>query len=255
MASADVILEARGISRTFWRTKALLPMDLTVKSGEVLAVTGLNGAGKTTLLTMMAGALFPTTGDIHVFGLHRWRENYAIRCRSFFLPVTFPLGGMATPYEYLRFIAQVYGLTKVTFHARLEELCLQFDYLGQLGRPWKKLSLGQIRKAGLIAAFLPDVELRILDEPFAWGIDPAGMEVLYRWVADASVRQNSATVFSTQVLDQAETAAHRVLLLDRGQLSFCDKPDALLAKAGISPDEPRAFTRAFMKLAGRDTVN
>ena len=70
MAGAEVILEAKGLSRKFWRTQALLPMDLTLRSGEVLAVTGLNGAGKTTLLTMMAGALFPTTGEIHVFGLH-----------------------------------------------------------------------------------------------------------------------------------------------------------------------------------------
>ena len=246
----DIILQAEGIHRRFWRVRAVRPMTLRLHRGEILAVVGPNGAGKTTLLNMLAGALYPGGGNVRVFGLHRWRDNRAIRLRSFFLPVYFPVGGAPNPYGYLRFVAQVYGLPKAEFHARLEELCARMDYLPHLGRSWETLSLGLARKAGLIAAFLPRVELRILDEPFANGIDPAGMEVLYSWIAAASERDGAATVFSTQVLDQAEDNAHRVLLLNKGEMRMCDTTDALMAAAGVDPDEPRAFARAFMKLTG-----
>ncbi len=115
-------------------------------------------------------------------------------------------------------------------------------------KPWERLSLGMMKKTGLIAAFLPKVPLRMFDEPFAGGIDPMAMEQLYTWMAEAKAH-GETILFSTQVLEQAENAADRLLLLEDGAIRALATPAALIVQAGIDPNEPRALYKAFLAMA------
>ena len=83
--------------------------------------------------------------------------------------------------------------------------------------------------------------------PFAGGIDPMGMEVLYQWLDNSRVR-GEAIIFSTQVLEQAAQASDRLAVINNGKIAIEGTPEALLQQAGISPTEPRALARAFVKL-------
>ena len=241
------LIEVTGLRCRYGSRHALDDVSLSIGQGTVLAVAGPNGAGKTTLLNLLAGVMYPTAGHVTVFGLHRWREGFGIRRRSFYLPVQFPRFASETPYGYLRLIAEVYGLARARFHERLETLAGEMDLLEHLGRRWVTLSLGHAKKAGLIGTFLPEIELRIMDEPFAGGIDPLGMETLFRWIKAARDR-GETVVFSTQVLDQAETVCDRILLLNRGTVVACDSPEDLIRRGGADPSTPRALAAAVINL-------
>lgn len=228
-------------------TDAIRDLNLAIPCGCVVCVIGPNGAGKTTLIDLLAGQLFPTQGDVRVFGMDRWKQNFEIRKRSTILSYGTSFGACPTPYEYLRFLAEIYGLPKAEFLERLRRLGDDMAMTAQLNKEHYKLSLGMRKKIGLIGCFLPDVELRIMDEPFAGGIDPTGMEALYSWMRSARDR-GETVIFSTQVLDQAEQAADLIAVLDNGILrAFCS-PAELLDRMQIDPNHPRALAQAFIGL-------
>jgi ABC-2 type transport system ATP-binding protein len=133
------------------------------------------------------------------------------------------------------------------FASRVWDLVHQMDLGSHWQKSWTSLSLGMIKKAGLVGVFLPDADLRILDEPFAGGVDPLGMEALYRWMIQSRAR-GETIVFSTQVLEQAGAICDRILLLEKGSLRWLGAPDDLVKEAGLDPDEPRAFARAFASI-------
>jgi ABC-2 type transport system ATP-binding protein len=247
---AQVAVEAVGLRFRYGRTWAVDGVSLDIAPGEVLCVIGANGAGKTTLLSLLGGMVLPQQGHVHVFGLDRWRENFAIRKRSTFLLAEPAFGESLTPYEFLRFFAQIYGVPKQTFLERVKRLATEMNMTEHWNKPWRKLSLGMLKKTGLIAAFLPDAELRIMDEPFAGGIDPMAMETLYAWIAEAKAR-GETIIFSTQVLEQAESAADRILMLEDGHIRALGTPEEIVAAAGVDAGEPRALYKAFLQLTRR----
>lgn len=251
--SSDAVLEAVGLRHKYGLTTAIDGVSLEVPGGEILCIIGSNGAGKTTLLSLLGGMILPQRGHVRVFGLDRWRANFEIRKQSTFLFANPVFGASRTPYEFLRFFAQIYGIPRGVFLERVERLAAEMNMTGHWDKPWNKLSLGMMKKAGLIAAFLPEVPLRMFDEPFAGGIDPMAMEQLYGWMADGKAH-GETILFSTQVLEQAENAADRLLLLEDGGIRALDTPDALITQAGVDPNEPRALYKAFLAMSRHETV-
>lgn len=245
---SDGLIQVIGLRKKYPGVWALRGVSLEIRAGEVFCVIGPNGAGKTTLLYLLAGAVFPSAGHVTVFGLHRWKRNFEIRKRSVLLTTEPLYGASPTPYEYLRFLAQIYGLSKDAFRDKIRRLGDEMQYRPYVSKAWSALSPGLAKKAGLIGCFLPDLPLRILDEPFAGGIDPVGMEVLYGWM-DAARNRGETTVFSTQVLDQAEHVADRIALLHEGGILAVGSPAVLMDQAGVSPSsEPRPLAKAFLRL-------
>lgn len=244
------ILTATNLSKKFGREQAVDGVSIEVAARESLCIVGPNGAGKTTFLLLLGGVLLPSNGHVTVFGLDRWRSSFDIRRRSTFLTATPIFGASDTPLQFLRFFAQIYGMEKGMFRVRLEELAAGLEMLAHLGKPWRSLSLGMIKKAGLIAALLPDAELRIFDEPFAGGIDPFAMDFLFQRF-NACCTGGETIIFSTQVLEQAQTAAHRIMLMEAGRMSAIGTPDELFERAGVAPGSPRALYETFHRLVKR----
>lgn len=246
-------IESVSLTKEFKWVAAVKDVSFTLQSGEVLCVIGANGAGKTTLLYLLGGILLPSEGRLTVLGMDRWRDNFALRRRSTFVPAQPVFGASPTPFEYLRFVAQIYQLPENQFHARMEPMVEQFDFREQLHKEWKHLSLGHTKKAALMAGFLPDANLRIFDEPFAGGIDPVGMEALYRWIGERR-SAGETIVFSTQVLEQAEINADKILVLESGRVVKFGTPEELLEAAGVQLDTPRALVKAYMHLTRHDAA-
>jgi ABC-2 type transport system ATP-binding protein len=243
----DPVISAVGLKKYFGSTKAIDGVSCTLHAGESLCIVGPNGAGKSTLLYLLGGIAYPTQGHVTVFGLNRWKNNFEIRQNSTFLTADPIFGASQTPYGFLRFYAQIYGIDQKIFTERTKILATQMQLIPHLNKPWGMLSFGMIKKVGLVAAFLPTAQVRILDEPFAGGIDPHAMEQLYQWII-AGKEGGETILFSTQVLEQAETASDRLLLLEKGAIIAFDTPQEIIRQAKIDPASPRALYQAFIKL-------
>ena len=198
---------------------------MVIEPGQILSVLGVNGAGKTTLLRCFSG-IVTGSGNIYYDGERFTRGNMDLRRRIAFLPdfpIVFP---HHTVLRHIGMVLKIYGADSPAIEPRILDLLRGFDILPLVDTPMAKLSRGQAYKAALAALLATDTELLLLDEPFASGMDPNGITFLKR-EARAAVARGHTVIYSTQILDTAETLSDRVLVIERGQVRYYAPLDEL----------------------------
>ncbi len=196
-------------------------VDLDVQPGTLTAVVGGDGAGKTTLLRVLAGAVAPTSGQVHVPA--RDRIGYVSAGAGVYDDLTVE--------QNLRFAAAAYGIPRDQVEARMVELLATTQLAGARHRLAGNLSGGMRQKLGFACAMLHAPDLLIMDEPTT-GVDPVSRAELWRLVSTA-LAHGTAAVFSTTYLDEADRADH-VVVLDRGRVVVAGAPGE------VADDLPRA---------------
>jgi ABC-type multidrug transport system ATPase subunit len=206
------------LSKRYGRVHALDGVTLTIEPGQIVSVIGVNGAGKTTLLRCLSGIVVGS-GTIWYDGAKFTRGSMDLRRRLAFLPdfpVAFPQN---TVLRHIGMVLRLYGADEAAVEPRVLELLRGFDLLPLIDTQMAKLSRGQAYKAALTALLAVSPELLLLDEPFASGMDPNGITFLKREARAAAARGHTV-IYSTQILDIAETLSDRVLVIERGQARY-----------------------------------
>jgi ABC-type multidrug transport system ATPase subunit len=204
------------LSKRYGRVHALEDINLTIEAGQIVVVLGVNGAGKTTFLRCLCGVV-AGSGHILYDGDQLTRGNMNVRRKIAFLPdfpIAFP---HHTVLRHVGMVLRLYGADERVMESRVLDLLRGFDILSLVDTPMSKLSRGQAYKAALTALLAIDPEVLLLDEPFASGMDPNGISFVKR-EARAAAGRNCTIIYSTQILDIAETLADRVLIIERGQV-------------------------------------
>src|SRR5262245_40141229 len=114
-------LEIRGLVKSFDRP-AVDRLDLTVRTGEFYSLLGPNGAGKTTTLRMVAGLLRPDAGSISICGIDALADPVAAKRVVAWVSDEPMIYDKLTPFEYLEFVAGLWGIDAKVAQARAEEL-------------------------------------------------------------------------------------------------------------------------------------
>ncbi len=211
----------RDVSVYFGPRAALQGVNLEVKSGSIVAVVGGDGAGKSTLLGLLAGTVGTSSG-------HLERPPLA---RLGYLPTSSGVYLDLSVAENLAFVARAHRLARARTLERTHVLLERAGLAGFENRLGGELSGGMRQKLGLIRVLLPEPDLLVLDEPTT-GIDPVSRRALWAIVARAAA-DGAAVVVSTSYLDEAERAAH-ILVLDRGRpLAEGTREDILRRTPGI----------------------
>jgi ABC-type multidrug transport system ATPase subunit len=192
------LLTARGVARRFGSRVALLPTDVSLAAGEVVALVGPNGAGKSTLLSILAGALEPTEGVVERPGRVGW------------VPQRPAHYGRLTALENLRLFAALEGAPD----ARAEELAADFE----LPRDTRasSLSVGNRQRLDVALALLSSPQVLLLDEPTA-SLDPAQRERVWR-IARGVADGGGAVLVATHHWEELASLADRTLELADGHL-------------------------------------
>jgi ABC-2 type transport system ATP-binding protein len=224
-----VALEIAGLHKRFDRP-AVNGFDLAVRTGEFYALLGPNGAGKTTILRMVAGLLRPDAGAIRIFGVDALADPVAAKQVVAWVSDEPMIYDKLTPFEYLEFVAGLWGVDAATAEARSRELV---DWLGLADHAHARcegFSKGMRQKVALAGALVHDPKLIILDEPLT-GLD-AGSARQVKEVLRERVRAGGAVVMTTHILEVAERMADRIGVIAAGRLIAQGTLDELRERAG-----------------------
>jgi ABC-2 type transport system ATP-binding protein len=179
---------------------ALQDVTVDVPAGSVVAVVGGDGAGKTTLLRALVGEVVLQSGSI----------NAPPAGQVGYLPASSGSWAALTVRQNMDFVGGIYGLRSSELNQRRGELLARAGLAPAADRLASQLSGGMRRKLGFCMAMLHRPPLLVLDEP-STGIDPVSRIDLWRLVSEAAA-SGAAVLMSTTYLDEAERAAHLIVL-------------------------------------------
>jgi ABC-type multidrug transport system ATPase subunit len=217
---------------------------MEIDPGQIVSLLGPNGAGKTTLIRCLAGIASPEKGEVHFDDQEFRRDRIDLRQRLFLLP-DFPfLFWEQSVVRNIAMVLRVFEADEVGSETRVLELLRDFDMLPLALRPVSSLSRGQAYKAGLVAMIAADRELWLLDEPFASGMDPHGIDAFKRH-ARAAASRGRTVLYSTQLLDVAERFSDRVCVIHNGEIRAFDTLAALRERAA---DKGNVLQEMFRQL-------
>jgi len=225
-------------------------ISFEVSTGEVLGFLGPNGAGKSTTMKMLTCYLPPTEGRASVAGFDVFEQPLEVRRRIGYLPEDTPLYAEMTVLGFLRFTAQMRGLSAAEAHKRIREVGEVTGVLRVLGKYVRELSRGYRQRVGLTQAMLHDPPVLILDEPTS-GLDPNQIVEIRELIRE--IGREKTVILSTHILPEVQATCNRVLIINDGRIVADGKPDELVARetkdlyrllldtdGGPSADEARA---------------
>lgn len=210
------MLNIQHFTKTYGEKKAVDDLSLHIAPGEIYGFIGHNGAGKTTTLKAAVGILQFDAGEITIGGHSIKTEPLACKQLLAYIPDNPDLYDFMSGIQYLNFIADIFGIPAAERWARIEPYADAFELTGDLGQPISAYSHGMKQKLAIIAAWIHDPKLVIMDEPFV-GLDPKAAHLLkgmMRKLCDAG----GAIFFSTHVLEVAEKLCDKVAIIKGGRL-------------------------------------
>ena len=210
------MLDIQHLTKTYGVKKAVDDLSLHIAPGEIYGFIGHNGAGKTTTLKSVVGILQFDQGEITIGGKSIKTDPLACKRLLAYIPDNPDLYDYMTGIKYLNFIADVFGVDAQTRRERIRTYADTFELTGDLAQPIAAYSHGMKQKLAIIAAWLHDPRLIVMDEPFV-GLDPKAAHTLkgmMRQVCD----NGGAIFFSTHVLEVAEKLCDKVAIIKGGRL-------------------------------------
>jgi ABC-2 type transport system ATP-binding protein len=201
----------------FWRKRpkrALHPLNLTVKEGEIFGFLGPNGAGKTTTLKILMGLVFPTSGSARILGMEL--DDPRMKAQIGFLPEQPYFYDYLTARELLRYYGQLSGMSEKQLAANVEPLLQRVGLKDAAHVQLRKFSKGMLQRVGIAQAILHDPKVVFLDEPMS-GLDPMGRREV-RTLIEQLKAEGKTVFFSTHILADAEALCDRVAIIHLGQL-------------------------------------
>ena len=210
------MLRIEHLTKTYGAKKAVDDLSLHIRAGEIYGFIGHNGAGKTTTIKSCCGILQFEQGEIYVDGVSIREDPIGCKQKIAYLPDNPDLYSFLTGVQYLHFIADVFGVSAQDRQTRIRKYADLFELTEDLAQPIAAYSHGMKQKLAIIAAWLHQPKLIIMDEPFV-GLDPKASHLLkgmMRDVCDAG----GAIFFSTHVLEVAEKLCDKVAIIKGGRL-------------------------------------
>ena len=243
----DYAIEAVQITKSYGSVLALDQVNLHVRTGSIYGLIGDNGAGKSTFLKLLAGHIFPTMGELRLFG--QFAEQELRRCRRQMgamieQPGFFPNLTVEDTLEYYRIQRGIPGREKV------EEVLKLTDIQEKRRAKCKKLSIGQKQRLGLAIAMIGEPRLLVLDEPIN-GLDPSGIIEFRALLLRLNREKNLTILLSSHILSELQQTATVFGFLNKGKLLEEISSEKLQEKCAdyldISVTDPEEYAALLAK--------
>jgi ABC-2 type transport system ATP-binding protein len=230
---------------------AVNDVSMEIRSGEIFGFLGPNGAGKTSAIRMIMGLMKPTSGTITVDGHDVQEDPISAKKAMGYIPDRSILYEKLTAWEYMKFVAGIYGITDQELLDRGMKYLEIFELSEWKNELIENFSHGMKQRLNLSAVFMRSPRALILDEPLV-GLDPRGARLL-KEILHAS-RNNGMCIFmSTHILEIAEQMCDRMAIIHKGKVISTGTSGDLRQQAH-TPDS--GLEQVFLRLTGgEDVVN
>ncbi len=241
-------LKVSGLAKSYGGKRAVDGITFEVSSGELYALLGPNGAGKTTTLRMIAGLLEADAGQINVFDVDARADPIAAKRLIAWLPDEPLLYDKLTAWEYLEFVAGLWGVDIAEARNRAEHLLKLLGLWDNRNDRCETFSRGMKQKAVLAGALIHEPKLLMLDEPLT-GLDAAASRLVKDLIRER-VERGAAVILTTHILEVAERMADRIGIIKDGKLLTEGRLDELQAHAGA---QGQSLEDVFLSLIAQPT--
>ena len=236
------MLKIRNFTKCYDGKAVVDDLSLEVAAGDIYAFIGHNGAGKTTTIKAACGILQFDGGDIFIDGMSVKEKPLECKKVIAYIPDNPELYDYLSGVKYLNFVADIYGVSKADREERIRRYADVFGLTEDLAQPVSAYSHGMKQKLAIIAAWIHEPKLIIMDEPFV-GLDPVASHTLKTMMRE-HCDKGGAIFFSTHVLEVAEKLCDKVAIIKSGKLVTCG--DMETVKGDTSLEE------VFLELEGDD---
>ncbi|WP_309893552.1 ATP-binding cassette domain-containing protein [Archangium sp.] len=218
------------IHRTYTTVKAVDGISFEIKPGERVGFLGPNGAGKTTTLKVLSGLLHPSGGEVMVDDhVPRHREDAFLKKIMLVMGQKQQLLWDLPPSETFELNRAIYDVSRAQFKQTLDELVTLLDLGDLIGKPARQLSLGERMKCELAAALIHRPKVLFLDEPTI-GLDVSMQVTMRTFIKSYNERHGATLILTSHYMDDVAALCPRVIVIDKGQLSYDGGLDALVQR-------------------------
>ncbi len=210
------MLKIDHLTKSYGDYKAVDDLSLHIKEGEIYGFIGHNGAGKTTTLKCVTGILPFEEGNICIDGQSITEDPVGCKTKIAYIPDNPDLYEYLSGIQFLNFVADIYKVNQQDRQERIKKYGDIFELYDDLAQPISAYSHGMKQKLAIIAAFIHEPKLIIMDEPFV-GLDPKATHLLKTMMKEFC-QQGGAIFFSTHILEVAEKLCDRIAIIKQGKL-------------------------------------
>lgn len=210
------MLRIEHLTKTYGEKRAVDDLSLHINPGEIYGFIGHNGAGKTTTLKAVVGIMDFDNGEILVDGVSIKENPLECKKKIAYIPDNPDLYDFMTGIKYLNFISDIFGVGAQEREERIRKYADMFEITSDLAQPIGAYSHGMKQKLAIIAAWIHEPKLIIMDEPFV-GLDPKAAHILKKMMREMCDK-GGAIFFSTHVLEVAEKLCDKVAIIRKGKL-------------------------------------
>ncbi len=241
----NTAIEVKNLVKKFKTVTAVDNISFSVKSGEMFAFLGPNGAGKTTTIKMLTTLLNPTQGSIKVNGFDPSKDKNDAR-KSFGIVFQDPsLDDDLTAYENMEFHAIFYGVPMSEVKERVDSLLKFVELWERKDDMVKTFSGGMKRRLEIARGLIHHPKILFLDEP-TLGLDPQTRNHIWEYIKKLSKEKKMTVFFTTHYMEEAERAAQRIAIIDKGKIISEGTTAEIKSRTGTASLED-----AFLKITGR----
>ncbi|MFN8383048.1 MAG: ABC transporter ATP-binding protein [Anaerolineales bacterium] len=237
------MIETQDLSKQFHDFMAVDGVNLSVQSGQILALLGQNGAGKTTTVRMLTALLHPSRGWARVAGYDVVKNGHDVRASVGVLTEQHGLYMRMTAVEYLDYFGQVYSLSPSTRKMRSDNLLEYFGLTQASRRRIGEYSKGMRQKLALARAMMHDPGVLLLDEPTS-AMDPESARLVRDEIARLKSTKRTIVICSHN-LTEVEALADKIAIIYRGRILMQGTLEELKAQVLGAPEYEAKFSEAW----------
>lgn len=212
----SIMLRIENLTKTYGTKKAANNVSLHIAPGEIYGFIGHNGAGKTTTIKSAIGILDFDEGEVYIDGNSIKEKPLECKKQIAYIPDNPDLYDYMTGQQYIDFISDIFGVSKEERTEKTRKYADLFEITNDLPKAISSYSHGMKQKVAIIAAWIHNPKLIVMDEPFV-GLDPKASHILKEMMREVC-DNGGAIFFSTHVLEVAEKLCDKIAIIRAGEV-------------------------------------